>query len=64
MTIYDVYKAKRNAEVSEGVGRNTDLVILRKGIGCTKLTKEDIKILDSIYEEELELGEHTTNYLI
>lgn len=56
MTIYDVYKAKRNAEVHEGVGRDTDIVILRKGTGCKKLEAEDLKILDHIYEEELTQG--------
>lgn len=35
-TIYDVYKAKRNAEVAQGVGKETELVILIHGEGCKK----------------------------
>lgn len=55
-TIYDVYKAKKNSEVRNGVGKNTDLVVLRKDEGCKKVEDEDLKILDNIYEEEFVFG--------
>ena len=38
-TIYNVYKAKRNAEVMEGVGKETEVLILREG-GLEKLSSE------------------------
>jgi len=55
-TIYDVYKAKRNAEVAQGVGKETELIILRKGAGCKILNRKGFDILKKIYEEELKLG--------
>ena len=50
-TIYDVYKAKKNSEVSPGVGKETDLIILLEG-KMLKLGAECLKKLDSIYNEE------------
>lgn len=57
-TIYNVYKAKKNAEVSSGVGVNTDMLVLTED-GCNELTKEDITKLAQIYEEELNLGKNS-----
>jgi hypothetical protein len=55
-TIYNVFKAKKNAEVLQGVGKETDLLLLIKGKGCTKITSEDLKVLDDIYNNELKYG--------
>ncbi|MDD5191986.1 MAG: hypothetical protein PHH54_06780 [Candidatus Nanoarchaeia archaeon] len=55
-TIYNVYKAKRNAEVANGVGRETEVLILKKGMGLATLTEEQLNILDRIYQEELKFG--------
>ena len=51
-TIYNVYKAKRNAEVMNGVGKETELLILRKDIGCRYVNPDQLKILSEVYEEE------------
>lgn len=56
-TIYSVYKAKKNAEVSEGVGKETELLVLNED-GVSKLSNEDISILDKIYKEELDYGKN------
>ena len=54
-TIHDVYKAKRNAEVAQGVGKETDLMVLSKS-GLEKIDEARLKDLDGIYAEELKLG--------
>lgn len=54
-TLYNVYKAKRNAEVSIGVGKETDIMILTKA-GLTEISDDNIKILSTIYESELKFG--------
>lgn len=54
-TIYNVYKAKRNAEVCTGVGRDTDLLILTEK-KCIKLKEEDVEILSKIYSDESQIG--------
>ncbi len=51
-TIYNVYKAKRNAEVLEGVGKETDLFLLGNEKGCQCLNKYLI-LLKEIYESEV-----------
>lgn len=53
-TLYNV-KAKRNAEVMQGVGKETDIGYLNKN-GITILDKENIAILDEIYNIELNYG--------
>lgn len=54
-TVYNVFKAKRNAEVSSGVGKETDFIIqTKKSIKSVK--KEDMERLSKIYDEELEYG--------
>ncbi len=55
VTVYNVYKAKRNAEVAEGVGWDTDLLVLNKD-GVNKLNKDQLKILSKIYKEESKIG--------
>jgi hypothetical protein len=57
-TIYNVYKAKRNAEVSSGVGNDTDMLVLTED-GNHELTREDLRILDKIYKEELDFGRNS-----
>jgi len=59
-TVYNVYKAKRNAEVAIGVGRETDLLVLTQ----TKLYKIDgnlMKILARVYDKELQFGKTNKN---
>lgn len=56
-TVYNVFKAKKNAEVSEGVGRWTDMLILSED-SQTVLSDEDLRKLSGVYEEELEFGKH------
>lgn len=55
VTLYNVYKAKRNAEVAIGVGKETDILIL-KNEGIMEIPDEKIKILSDIYEDELKFG--------
>lgn len=57
-TIYNVYKAKRNAEVSSGVGIETDMLILAED-GCLELSEGDINILREIYDNELKMGKNS-----
>lgn len=54
-TLYNVYKAKRNAEVMHGVGKETDIGYLNEK-GITMLDDENIEILDEIYNIELNYG--------
>ena len=56
-TLYNVYKAKKNAEAMEGVGKETDIGYLNEN-EIKMLNKENIKILDSIYNTELTYGKN------
>jgi hypothetical protein len=53
-TVYNVYKAKKNAEVSNGVGKETEIAVL--GESVKPLSEEDISTLQNIYEYELKCG--------
>lgn len=53
--IYNVYKAKRNAEVARGVGKETDIAVLSQS-GVTEIDEDKIKVLSKIYDEELGHG--------
>jgi hypothetical protein len=55
-TVYDVYKAKRNAEVAQGVGKETELLVLSLNNGCSRINKEQLEILAQIYDQELRMG--------
>lgn len=55
-TLYDVYKAKRNAEVAQGVGKDTELLILSNKSGCMRINDAQLNILSQIYEQELKMG--------
>lgn len=59
-TVYNVYKAKKNAEVLQGVGKETELLILSQK-GCLKIEKEDLETLRLIYAEELNVGKKHKN---
>jgi len=54
-TIYSVYKAKRNAEVANGVGKETEVIVLDEK-SLNDLPQNKIEILEKIYEEELKHG--------
>ena len=54
-TVYNVFKAKRNAEVMQGVGKETDIGYLNND-GITMLDNDSIGILDDIYNVELKYG--------
>lgn len=49
MAIYLVYEAKRNAESAPGVGKDTDMAILRES-ECQNITPEQISALEQIYD--------------
>lgn len=53
--IYNVYKAKRNAEVAVGVGKETDMLVLTES-KIYDLTGAQINTLSEIYEDELKYG--------
>jgi len=57
-TIYNVYKAKKNAEVASGVGKDTDVLVLTEK-KCYELGTDDLEMLDTIYRKELEFGKHS-----
>ena len=54
-TLYNVYKAKKNAEVMQGVGKETDIGYLNKN-GVKILDTKNINILNEIYYIELNCG--------
>lgn len=56
-TLYNVFKAKRNAEVMQGVGKETDIGYLNKN-GITLLDDVSIGILNEIYNIELNYGKN------
>ena len=56
-TLYNVFKAKRNVEVMQGVGKETDIGYLNEN-GITLLDDESIGILDEIYNVELNYGKN------
>ena len=60
-TIYNVYKSKRNAEVMQGVGKETDILILTETDGVKRISDENINILKDIYESELRFGKDNSN---
>jgi 20S proteasome alpha/beta subunit len=48
--VYDVFEAKRTAESAKGVGRETDIAIVRNGEAVKFLTPESIAALEEIYQ--------------
>ncbi len=57
-TLYNVYKAKRNSEVAQGVGSETDIFILTNEGIMYKVSESQIKELDRIYKEEMNFGKY------
>ncbi len=55
-TLYNVYKAKRNAEVAEGVGFETELIVLTKEKGLIEIDEHTINLLKEVYEKEQVYG--------
>ena len=55
ITLYNVFKAKKNAEVMRSVGKKTDIGYLNRN-GINMLKDENIKILEEIYNTELNCG--------
>lgn len=55
-TIYNTYKAKRNAEVSVGVGKETDLLVLVSDGTLYRIGEKQINILKDIYTNEMKFG--------
>lgn len=53
--VYNVFKAKRNAEAAEGVGVETDMIILNNSEHMV-LSPEKIEALRNIYNEEMDFG--------
>jgi hypothetical protein len=58
--VYNVYKAKRNAEVAIGVGKETDLFVLTQS-KLYKIDQQIMQMLSGIYEKELQLGKTDEN---
>lgn len=54
-TLYNVYKAKKNSEAMQGVGKETEIGYLNKN-GVKMLNEDNIKILNNIYDAELIFG--------
>ena len=54
-TLYNVYKAKKNAKVMQGIGKETDIGYLNES-GIIMLDDENIDILNEIYNIELNYG--------
>ena len=50
-----MYKAKKNAEVKQGVGRETELGYLNKD-GMKMINEKNLNILNEIYLFELDCG--------
>jgi hypothetical protein len=56
VTIYNVYKAKRNSEVAEGVGKETELYYTCKNGSVVRIDQDKIDILSNIYDNEMKFG--------
>ena len=50
-----MYKAKRNAEVATGVGKETDIMVLSKA-GSKRIGSEQVTALSEVYDSELSFG--------
>ena len=53
--IYSVYKAKRNAEVANGVGKETEVIVLDAD-KIYYLDESELSKLSQVYDEELKYG--------
>ena len=53
--LYNVYKAKRNSEVSGGVGKETDVKVMTQDNICS-IDEENLNKLSQIYDNEIKSG--------
>ncbi len=58
-TVYHVYKAKKSAEYSVGVGKETDIFILPKNNNIIEIDNKNKNILERIYNEEIKYSERS-----
>jgi len=54
-TLYNVYKAKRNSEVSVGVGKETDIKVMTQN-DILSIDEENLNKLSQIYDNEIKSG--------
>jgi len=54
-TIYNVYKSKKNAEVKQGVGKETEIGFLNKN-KIVILDEKSLNVLENIYKYESQCG--------
>ena len=59
-TMYNVYKAKKNAEVNRGVGKETEIGYLNNN-KVVVLKEKDLKTLNNIYKDETSYGKKHEN---
>ncbi len=62
-SIYFVYEAKKKSEIAPGVGKETDIFII-KDENIEQLSKEKIKELEKIYEKRIKPRKEETTDLI
>jgi len=55
-TIYNVYKAKRNAKIAKGVGQDTEILVCSEN-KIISISDDDLKELKLIYDKELTFGQ-------
>lgn len=58
ISLYNVFKAKRNAEVAQGVGKELDLLVLSDS-KCIRVSPEELKYLDKVYNEEMSIANNS-----
>jgi len=51
-TVFTVYEAKRHAEVAQGVGKETDMMVITDG-NIRTITLEELEQLASIYNQKV-----------
>ncbi|ODS37683.1 MAG: hypothetical protein A7316_09165 [Candidatus Altiarchaeales archaeon WOR_SM1_86-2] len=57
--LYNVYKAKRNSEVSVGVGKETDIKVMTQEDICL-IDEENLTKLSQIYDNEIKSGKENS----
>ncbi len=57
--LYNVFKAKKNAEAAEGVGRETEILVFKNN-RAHEVSATDLNTLQLIYDEELGFGKSHT----
>ena len=56
-TVYNVFRAKKYAEASPDIGKETDMVVFSKD-SYKELSKKDFDVLEKVFKEELEHGKN------